>query len=301
MHIYLSILVFYISCFGLLRGQESVYANDDLIKGLENNEVNISVLNNDFGLSEGVSSLKITVEASHGQAIVNEDNSITFIPDRSFVGKDEFVYEVCNTDGNCDEAKVFVEIEDVDFMPVAVNDTISYLHGSSIEVNFLDNDTIEGDEPITVSIIGELKQGSHYLNSDNLLEIEFERRFIGLDSLDYIICDADDDCIQARIIFDVRHGGDIEFFIPQGFSPNGDGINDTFYVPDFSTYQGISATIVDSWGSIVYQQSDYQNDWNGIANKGNNKGKLVQAGTYYYIFKIEGVSKQITGYVYVAK
>lgn len=285
----------------LVKGQETVYAYDDLIKGFENKSVNIPVLNNDFGLENGVSSLSITEEAENGKAIVEDDNTITFIPNHSFFGKDEFKYKVCNTDGSCDEASVFVDIEDIDFQPEAVNDTVTYLHGTQVEVDFLANDIIVGDEPLTVTILGELKYGDYYLNADNILEVEFERRFVGKDSLDYIVCDVDNDCSQAKILFDVRHGGDIDFYIPEGFSPNGDGINDTFYVPDFSTYQGIEITIVDSWGSIVYQSNEYTNDWNGIANKGNNKGNAVAAGTYYYIISINGFDKQLTGFVYVAR
>ncbi|MBS2213835.1 gliding motility-associated C-terminal domain-containing protein [Carboxylicivirga mesophila] len=283
------------------KGQDIVYANDDKIKGFENSAVNIPVLNNDFGLEKGVSSLTIVVAAEHGTAVVEADNTITFIPNRSFVGSDDFIYKVCNADGNCDEATVFVEIEDVDFQPEAVNDTVTYLHGNPVVVDFMDNDIIEGDEPITVTILGELYQGTYFLNRDNMLEVEFERRFVGKDSLDYVICDVDNDCSQARIIFYVQHGGDIDFYIPEGFSPNGDGINDTFYIPDFSTYQGISITVVDSWGGIVYENASYQNDWNGIANKGSKKGQLVPAGTYYYIIAVEGVDKKITGFVYVAK
>ncbi len=282
-------------------GQETVYAYDDKIKGFENNSVNIPVLNNDFGLQNGVSEIRVVTEAENGKAIVEEDNTITFIPNHSFVGKDEFIYKVCNTDGSCDEASVFVEIENVDFKPEAVNDTVTYLHGNSIEVDFLSNDIIHGDEPLTITIIGELKQGEYYLNADNILEVEFERRFVGRDSLRYIVCDVDNDCSEAKILFEVRHGGDIDFYIPQGFSPNGDGINDTFYVPDFSTYNGINISIVDSWGSEVYHNQDYQNDWNGIANKGTNKGSKVPAGNYYYIINIAGFEKQLTGFVYVAK
>jgi gliding motility-associated-like protein len=284
-----------------LKGQEAVYAYDDLIKGFENKKVNIPVLNNDFGLEDGVGSLLIISEAENGKAIVEDDNSITFTPDHSFFGSDEFKYKVCNKDGSCDEASVFVEIEDVDFQPEAVNDTVTYLHGTSAEVDILINDIIIGDEPLVITILGELKQGTYFLNDDNLLEVEFERRFVGKDSLEYIVCDIDNDCSQAKILFDVKHGGDIDFFIPEGFSPNGDGINDTFYVPDFSTYQGIQITIVDSWGNQVYQNDDYQNDWNGIANEGNTKGSLVTAGTYYYIISINGFSKKLTGFVYVAR
>ncbi len=284
-----------------VKGQNIVYAYDDKIKGFENKAVNIPVLNNDFGLENGVSSLVISTEAANGTAIIEDDNTITFVPDYSFVGSDQFVYKVCNTDGSCDEATVFVDIQDVDFLPIAVNDSVTYLHGSPVVVDFLANDTIKGDEPITITILGELLQGEYFLNEENKLEVEFERRFVGLDSLDYIICDADNDCSQARIIFEVKHGGNVDFYVPEGFSPNGDGINDTFYVPDFSTYQNINITIVDSWGGIVYQNASYQNDWNGIANKGAGKGSLVAAGTYYYIITIEGVTKKLTGFVYVAK
>ncbi|MCU4154687.1 gliding motility-associated C-terminal domain-containing protein [Carboxylicivirga sp. A043] len=284
-----------------LKGQETVYAYDDLIKGFENVSVNIPVLNNDFGLEKGVKSLSIAVDAENGKAVIESDNTITFIPDHSFFGSDEFRYKVCNVDGSCDEASVFVEIENVDFKPEALNDTVTYLHGTPVEVDLLANDIINGDEPLTITIIGELRQGSYLLNSDNKLEVEFERRFVGQDVLEYIVCDIDNDCSQAKILFDVRHGGNIDFYLPEGFSPNGDGINDTFYVPDFSTYQGIQITIIDSWGSQVYQNDDYKNDWDGIANKGNNKGKLVAAGTYYYIISIKGFDNQLTGFLYVAK
>ncbi|WP_430810188.1 MULTISPECIES: gliding motility-associated C-terminal domain-containing protein [unclassified Carboxylicivirga] len=283
------------------QGQDKVYAYDDMIKGFENRAVNIPVLNNDFGLTKGIAGFRISEPAVNGAAIIEDDNTITFIPDRSFAGKDEFIYEVCNTDGSCDEAIVFVEIEDVDFIPEAHNDTFTYLHGSVLLVDFIANDLIEGDEPISISIEGKLWQGNYILNEDNTMELSFERRFVGTDSLDYILCDADNDCSRARIMIDVRHSGDVAFYLPEGFSPNGDGINDTFFVPDFTTYRGISISIADAWGSLVYQQDDYQNDWNGVANQGRNKGQHVPAGTYYYCINIEGVSETITGFVYVAR
>ncbi|WP_439184298.1 gliding motility-associated C-terminal domain-containing protein [Carboxylicivirga taeanensis] len=301
MRIFTAIFLLYLTFSFSLKGQEDVYAYDDKIKGLENTQKNIPVLNNDFGLLSGVTSLIIVDEASNGVAVVESDHTITFTPDRSFVGTDKFVYEVCNVDGKCGKATVFVEIEDFDFIPEAVNDSITYLHGNAMVIDFLSNDTIDGDDPVTITLLGELAQGECYLNGNNELEVEFERRFVGKDSLDYIICDIDNDCSQARMYFDVRHGGDIDFYIPEGFSPNGDGINDRFYIPDFSTYEGIRIVIVDSWGSVVYENNNYQNDWNGIANAGASNGKLVSSGTYYYIISVDGISDRITGFVYVAK
>ena len=292
-------LIAYLSIASTVSAPNTVFANDDYINGFENREVKIPVLNNDIGLDMGVKSLTIIQQPENGQAIVQEDNTILYFPDYSFAGDDQFKYEVCNIEGSCDVAFVDVKVQNVDFTPEAINDTVTYFHGSSIEVDFLENDIIEGDGPVTITYLSELSYGSYVLNSDNKLEVEFERRYIGKDSLKYSICDIDNDCSQAYIFFYVRHGGEADFYIPEGFSPNGDGINDTFYIPDFSTYEGISLTVVDSWGSVVFQMGNYSNDWSGIANKGSSSGKIVPAGTYYYNFRVEGVSDRITGYVYI--
>jgi len=294
-------LILYFSLFQVALSQNTVYAYGDYINGFENREIEVPVLNNDSGLTDGVKSLTITIQPDNGQAIVQDDNTVLFIPDYSFSGDDQFKYEVCNIYGNCDIAIVDISVQDVDFEPEAVNDTITYLHGSTLEFDLLANDIIEGDGPVTISILNDLSQGSYYLNSDNKLELEFERKFIGSDSVKYSICDTDNDCSEAYVLIYVTHGDDTEFYIPQGFSPNGDGVNDTFYVPDFSTYEGVCLSVVDSWGNIVFQSRNYTNNWNGISNRGNNNGKIVPPGSYYYDFKIEGVSKQITGCVYVAK
>jgi len=284
----------------LACAQDTAYANDDILSGIEDKEVELPVLGNDYGLVKGVRSLVVVEPPANGQAVVQEDNTILYTPNVSFAGIDEFRYEVCNADGSCDKALVEITIQDIDYIPQAINDTIIYLHGSVIQVDFLNNDIINGDVPVSPSVIQDLYNGRYTLTGDNKLEIEFDRDFIGKDSLKYAFCDIDDDCSEAYVFFDVRHGGDIDFYIPRGFSPNGDGINDTFIVPDLTTYHGISLSVIDSWGSVVYQSDNYSNDWNGIANQGSYNGTLVPVGTYYYYFKVEGVNKRITGYVYIA-
>lgn len=293
-------LILYFSILQVVLSQNTVSAYGDYINGFENREVIAPVLNNDFGLANGVKSLNVIKQPNNGKAVVQDDNTILYIPNYSYSGDDQFKYEVCNTFGNCGIGVVDIFVQNVNFQPKAVNDTVAYLQGSTLAFDFLANDIVEGDGPVTVSILNDLSSGSYFLNADNKLELEFERQFIGKDSLKYSICDIDNDCSDAYVIIYVSHGDDAEFYIPQGFSPNGDGINDTFYIPDFSTYEGIRLVVVNSWGSIIFQSENYANDWNGIANRGNYNGKIVPVGTYYYNFKIEGVSKQITGCVYVA-
>ncbi len=275
-----------------------VIANDDFAQLYENESNSINVLHNDFGLYVGVESLEIVEAPQFGQASVQEDNTILYEPEISFWGDDVLIYKVCNTDGSCDEARVRIRVNDVDFKPIAVNDSVDYVHGTEVSIPILNNDTIKGDFPISVEIIQEFEHADAYLD-DNELIPSFNRAFGGIDSLQYEICDADGDCSSAWVFADVKHDGSSDFYIPNGFSPNGDGFNDVFYIPDFNTYTNITVNIFSEWGQLVYQSSDYQNNWNGEANAGNMKGKILDSGTYYYSFSIKGLDKIITGYVYL--
>lgn len=61
---------------------------------------------------------------------------------------------------------------------------------------------------------------------------------------------------------------------PNVFTPNGDGMNDFFFVINLEDYISPSLKIFNRWGKIVYESDNYKNDWNG----GD-----VSDGTYYYI------------------
>nr|WP_319398690.1 gliding motility-associated C-terminal domain-containing protein [uncultured Carboxylicivirga sp.] len=279
----------------------TVVAYNDFAIVNESQTVSVNVLNNDLGLNNGVGSLAIDTEPQHGIVSVNEDNTIQYTPEPGYHGTDQFIYQVCNTNGSCDVARVDVRIEDVDYVPVAVNDTVVYKHGTDPVYNILENDTIIGDFPFTVSIMQDFTEGESYLNENNELVPVFPRNFGGIDSLQYSLCDADNDCDEAWVFIDVQYDGESDFYIPNGFSPNGDGFNDTFYVPDFRMFTNMQLTVFNEWGQTVYSNSNYQNNWDGAANTGSLKGKPVPSGTYYYVFTISGISKPLTGYIYLSR
>jgi gliding motility-associated-like protein len=86
------------------------------------------------------------------------------------------------------------------------------------------------------------------------------------------------------------------FFIPEGFSPDGDGANDKFVIknPDGLA---LGIEVFDRNGTVVYKNEEYKNDWDGKANQeGFSQERPVKPGTYYYVVK-RGDGKTFTRFM----
>jgi gliding motility-associated-like protein len=84
--------------------------------------------------------------------------------------------------------------------------------------------------------------------------------------------------------------------IPEGFSPNNDGIDDTWIIRR-PTGTKVSVWVINRWGNEVYKNLDYKNDWNGKA-VGNVLGEDLPEGTYYYIVHgtdVDGKLQKLAG------
>jgi len=90
--------------------------------------------------------------------------------------------------------------------------------------------------------------------------------------------------------------------IPNGYSPNGDGINDTFEIDGLSNYPGNILYIYNRWGNLIYKQKDYQNDWNGRSNvSGAMFDSELTNGTYFYILDLNIGEKPLNGFVVIRR
>ncbi|GHB53166.1 hypothetical protein GCM10007390_02360 [Persicitalea jodogahamensis] len=79
-----------------------------------------------------------------------------------------------------------------------------------------------------------------------------------------------------------------EIFIPEGFSPNGDGINDRFVLGNVPDEINVSLEVYNRWGQLVHQENDYKGDWDGKGNRnvaGGGKKELAD-GTYFYMIRL---------------
>jgi gliding motility-associated-like protein len=88
-------------------------------------------------------------------------------------------------------------------------------------------------------------------------------------------------------------------FIPEGFSPDGDNINDFFVIKGLPDDKENAITIFNRWGNKVYHNPNYDNSWNGTPNVGGTLGKdKLPPGTYYYVLETKGSEKApVTGFV----
>lgn len=67
--------------------------------------------------------------------------------------------------------------------------------------------------------------------------------------------------------------------VTSGFTPNGDGINDTWIIDNMELFPNNTVQIFNRWGIVLYSQNGYngQNAWDGFY-----EGKPLPVGTYYY-------------------
>jgi len=292
-------------------------ANDDTANVDEDGSLNgTSVTSNDTGLGDGGIVVSLDSDVTNGTLILNSDGTYTYTPDADFNGTDSFTYQVCDADGDCDIATVIITVNSVNDLPIAEDDEIEINEDSGennimvLEDNGNGEDYFGGDGSGTgsINIIVFPENGTLTINdngtpndpTDDYFVYIPESDFYGSDSFEYEICDADGDCDQAVVSINVIDDNIID--IPEGFSPNGDGVNDNFVIEGLEMYPENTIVIFNRWGNKVYEASPYNNDWDGTSMFGITiGGNQLPEGTYFYIIKLSDDMKVIKGYVYITK
>lgn len=94
-------------------------------------------------------------------------------------------------------------------------------------------------------------------------------------------CIAEDD-IEVRVI-------NKQLVVPNAFSPNNDGINDTWNITLLESFINSKIEVFNRYGQLVYTSKGYNKPWDGKLN-----GKPLPIGTYYYIIDPQnGVKREI--------
>lgn len=98
-------------------------------------------------------------------------------------------------------------------------------------------------------------------------------------------------CIDSAILA-IRVGENTDFFVPNIFSPNGDGVNDVFK-PELgkNNINDYSLTVLNRWGDVVFKSFDPSIGWDGS----NRKGKSAPIGVYVYqiLFSVDSEATKV--------
>lgn len=88
----------------------------------------------------------------------------------------------------------------------------------------------------------------------------------------------DREMLANGAFFTKQSANGTNLIIPNLFTPNGDGHNDTFEIRGLELFSENDLVIVNRWGNEVYKANNYQNNWTG---EGLNEG------TYYYVLRVK--------------
>jgi gliding motility-associated-like protein len=95
---------------------------------------------------------------------------------------------------------------------------------------------------------------------------------------------------------------DISSFKKRAFSPNGDGINDTFTITELrSNYPNYTMEVYNRNGSLLYKGNASSPDWDGTSSEGSALGDgIVPNGVYFFIINFgDGETKPFQGIIYL--
>ncbi|HZY38475.1 MAG TPA: gliding motility-associated C-terminal domain-containing protein [Mucilaginibacter sp.] len=84
--------------------------------------------------------------------------------------------------------------------------------------------------------------------------------------------------------------------VPNAFTPNGDGVNDTWNIQYLNLYGNCSVNVFTRWGQNVYSSLGYGAPWDGTY-----KGAVLPSGTYYYVINFKNGLSPLSGYVAIIR
>ncbi len=183
---------------------------------------------------------------SNGSLTLNSDGTFTYTPNDNFNGTDSFVYQVCDTEGLCDQATVTLTVNAVNDAPDAVNDSYSTAEDTSLTVpapGVLNNDTDVDGDSLTVTSNTQPANGSVTQNPDGSFTYTPDPDFNGTDSYTYTISDSNGGTDTATVTITVSPVNDAPDAVNDSATVNEDGSVDIPVLGNDTDVDGDSLTV----------------------------------------------------------
>jgi gliding motility-associated-like protein len=169
-----------------------------------------------------------------------------------------------------------------------VNDTLTVMHQVPIHINQVTvnagtDTTIFFNLPYQLHAIGTPANASYTWNPATGLNNPFIADPVTAlrEDITYSVTVTDENGCTATDDKAIKVFGNPEVYVPNSFTPNGDGRNDILKPLGFGLQQLVYFRIYNRYGQLVFQSNDLNTGWDGIY-----KGKAQPAGTYTYMVKV---------------
>lgn len=179
-----------------------------------------------------------------------------------------------------------------------------------------------------VETLGLIEDGNQFCADENATITDLTNRLIGADIITWydaaengntytaetVLKDGvtyfasnmnDEGCISSArlaITVSIKSCDPLDIIIPDGFSPNGDNINDDFFIRNLrELYPNFQLQIYNRYGNVLYKGDNNTPNWDGRSNQGREVGSgVLPVGVYYFILELKDANnKTIQGRVYL--
>jgi len=99
-----------------------------------------------------------------------------------------------------------------------------------------------------------------------------------------------DGCLEATDKASIRYFRDV--YIPNAFTPNNDGVNDTWNIPMMPAFPLVEVSVYNRYGQLVFFNKGYTKQWDGTF-----KGVAQSSGVYCYIIDLKNGFRKLSGIV----
>lgn len=207
-YIVLTLLVasFFFSEFSTLAA--APVANDDFVQVDEDSYIVISVLDNDEKVAAELENRKITIvdEPDEGAVSIQNETEIKYEPDINFYGSDSFVYQITNIDEGSSQARVTIEVNQINDPPIPAKELLTTREETPVRVKLSATDVdidpmkpylhlVEFEilsGPTNGELIGDIHLVQFYKSPHEVfVEVQYipDPDFKGMDSITYSVED----------------------------------------------------------------------------------------------------------------
>ena len=247
----------------------------------------IDVLSNDTD-EEGDPLTLVSVTTSGTGTVTVNGTLLEYTPAADFNGTEEVSYTV--SDGLLTSAGVLtITVTPVNDAPIAIEDIASVLENAFMtSIDVISNDIdIDGDI-LSLTAVSYSGLGTVVVNVDEFsVDYTPAPNFIGTEIINYSVTDgilSSEGVLKINVITPEEiQITKPELNIPKFFTPNGDGINDTWNIKwnNVSNYRIIEVNIYNRYGKILKKLTSFDNGWDGTYN-----GKLMPPNDYWVAIKL---------------